>query len=239
MRANQISSGFDSGLEWYNWRAGQLIQRLEQIGLHRLISGDARVVEVGSGPVGVCSFFPAAERVAVDPLADEYARNPALVEARKPTVSYRCGTGEDLPCSSGRYDLAIIENCIDHVQHVEGVMAELSRVLKPDGVLYLTVNNRTRWGYVVHRLLSKLKVDRGHPHTFTPAKTLELIARSGFAPLDVNIGSYAEAKRANGGSSDARARLKALLGISEYLVSTIAVRQSQLEIDHGGTAIAA
>lgn len=219
--AKNIASGSD-GLDWYRWRADQLIKRLKRLNLHRLTSGSARIIEVGSGPVGVCTFFPGVERLAVDPLMDQYSSQPAFTKARNPEVKYVQGVGERLPSPSGHFDLAIIENCIDHVHDVDAVMRELGRVLKPDGILYLTVNNRSRPGYFVHRLLSRLKIDRGHPHTFTPRRTRDLIRQSGFQPRDIEVGSYLQATRADLSSGKARDLFKALLGVSEYVVSVIA-----------------
>ncbi|HWC75712.1 MAG TPA: hypothetical protein VG454_17430, partial [Gemmatimonadales bacterium] len=71
--ASRIAAGSESQLDWYRWRADQLVTRLRTIGLARLTDGTARVVEVGSGPIGVVGFFPAAERVAIDPLDPYYA----------------------------------------------------------------------------------------------------------------------------------------------------------------------
>jgi SAM-dependent methyltransferase len=219
--AKDIDSGFGD-LGWYRWRADQLINRLKRLNLHRLTSGNARIIEVGSGPVGVCTFFPGAERLAVDPLMDQYSSHPAFAKARDPEVKYLQGVRERLPSPSSHYDLAIIENCIDHVHDVDAVMRELSRVLKPGGILYLTVNNRSWAGYFVHRLLSRLKIDRGHPHTFTPGRTRDLIRQSGFQLRDIEVGSYLQATRTDLASGKARDLLKALLGVSEYVVSVIA-----------------
>lgn len=230
--ATRVAEGKGS-LGWYRWRAGELRKRLERLDLGQLAEGGAKVLEVGGGPIGVCTFFPGQERMAVDPLADAYAENPQLVELRDPEVEYRQGVGESLPCPDSSYDLVIIENCIDHVQDVEGVMAELKRVLKPGGVLYLTVNNRSAYGYYVHRILSRLQIDRGHPHTFTPRRTVELISESGFRPLNVEIGSYRQARREDLASGDRRARLKALLGVSEYVVSVVAVREPEKQASDG------
>jgi SAM-dependent methyltransferase len=223
-QARRIAAGAEGQLEWYRWRSDQLVDRLERLGMGRLTSGEARIVEVGSGPIGVVTYFPGTERVAVDPLAAEYARNAVLSELRDSGVDYRAGVGEKLPCPSDAYDLAIIENCIDHVQDVSGVMGELVRVLRRGGVLYLTVNNRTRWGYLVHRLLSRLRIDPGHPHTFTPDRTASLIEGRGFRIVDFTVGSYAQARREDATSPELKARLKARLGISEYLVSLVAVK---------------
>jgi len=222
--AQEIARGSRSQLDWYRWRADQLASRLRALGLSRLLDGSARVLEVGSGPVGVISFFPARERIAVDPLEAFYTSSPVLTGLRDPRVEYRTGGGERLPCESDRYDLAILENCIDHVQDVGAVMRELRRVLVPAGVLYLTVNCRTRWGFLVHRALSRLRVDAGHPHTFTPRRAQALIGRSGFAIRSLEVGSYTEALWADLRSPETRSRIKGLLGVSEFLASAIALR---------------
>lgn len=223
--ATQIVGGAASRLDWYQWRADQLAQRLRSVGLQHAASGQARVVEVGSGPVGVTTFFPARERLAVDPLQKEYEKNAAFLGYRDPEVQYLEGVGEDLPCESGGYDLVIIENCIDHVRDVDGVMTEIGRVLKPDGVLYLTVNTRTRWGYVAHRILSNLQIDRGHPHTFTPLRAERLVRAYGFTPLSIEVESALRAHWNDLRAPDLRTRVKCLLGVSESLLTLVAQRR--------------
>lgn len=223
-QGRRIADGTASQLDWYRWRADQLEKRLRNLGLDYLADGDARMVEVGSGPIGILTYFPAAERIAVDPLAEEYARSQTLCELRNPEVTYRKGVGEELPCPDEHYDMAAIENCIDHVQDADAVMRELVRVLRPGGILYLTVNNRTRVGYWVHRLLSRLRIDRGHPYTFTPRRTAKLLERHGFKIVELQKGSFLRAWREDILAEGARAKLKAILGISEYLVSVVAVR---------------
>jgi SAM-dependent methyltransferase len=224
-QAADIAAGTASQLEWYGWRADQLAQALRDAGLGNLSAGDASVVEVGSGPVGVASFFPARVRVAVDPLERVYAANPVLTAHRSPDVDYRQGRGEALPCDDGAFDLAIIENCIDHVQDMHGVMRELRRVLRPGGTLYLTVNCRSAKGYWVHRVLSRLRLDPGHPHTFTPARVGRLVEDHGFRPLRTwELQSHGEARRADLASSSRKDRLKGYLDVSEFAVAVIAER---------------
>jgi len=220
--ATHIADGSVSQLDWYRWRAEQLMLRLCAVDLGHLTEGGARVLEVGSGPIGVVGFFPAAERVAIDPLESSYARNATLTTLRSPAVDYRQGAAEALPCESGHYNLAIIENCIDHVRDVRAAMRELRRALTASGALYLTVNCRTRWGFLVHRALSRLRVDSGHPYTFTPRRARALLRNHGFHTLQFEVASYAEARRADFSAPEGRARLKALLGVSEFLVSAVA-----------------
>jgi SAM-dependent methyltransferase len=220
--AARIADGSRSQLEWYRWRAEQLVLRLRSLGLENLTDGRARVLEIGSGPVGVVGFFPAAERLAIDPLEPYYASNATLTAVRNAVVEYREGSAEALPCESGGYDLVIMENCIDHVRDVTGAMGEIKRALRPSGSLYFTVNCRTGWGFIVHRALSRLRVDAGHPHTFTPHRAKRLLRDNGFKTLQFEVGSYEVARQADLASPERRARLKGLLGISEFVVSAVA-----------------
>jgi SAM-dependent methyltransferase len=210
---------------WYGWRAEQLAQHLREAGFAPLADGSARILEVGSCPVGVARYFPARIRVAVDPLDRVYASNPGLAAHRSPEVTYVEGRGEALPCADAAFDLVIIENCIDHVQNMDAVMRELRRVLAPAGLLYLTVNCRAPMGYWVHRVLSRLRIDPGHPHTFTPERINRLFARHGYRVAHRwNQQEYAESRAADWRSASAKDRLKALLGVSEFAVAAFGVR---------------
>lgn len=224
-QASAIAVGAAAQLDWYRWRAEQLIERLRVLGLPHHTNGSARVLEVGSGPVGVSAFYPARERLAIDPLADIYAEIPELSALRSPEVTYRKGMGESLPAATKGYDLVMIENCIDHVRSIEEVMTELERVLRPGGILYLTVNCRTSWGFLVHRLLSRLGIDRGHPHTFTADRARSLVSRGPFDLLWFEVGSPAAARHEDLASPDRRTRLKGVLGVSEFVASALAQRR--------------
>lgn len=222
--AGLIDDGSRPQFQWYRWRAQRLVERLDRLGLQHLTDGTARVVEVGGGPVGVVAFFPAAERIAVDPLSHFYASNPTLSRLQDANVLYCGSVGEALPCRTRRYDLAIMENCIDHVRDVNAVMGELSRVLNREGVLFLTVNCRTRLGFLVHRILSRLRIDAGHPHTFTVRRVAGLLRSSHFDILTLEAGSYTKAALADLRSPKLRDRFKAFLGVSEFLVTVVARR---------------
>src|SRR5437899_6265651 len=124
--ATRIADGSTSQLDWYRWRAEQLVLRLRALGLERLVNRGARVIEVGCGPVGVAAFFPAAERMAVDPLERTTPPTP-LAALRDPAVDYREGSVEALPCESGHYDPGIIPTCRAHVRRMHAAMPRLRR----------------------------------------------------------------------------------------------------------------
>ena len=73
--------------------------------------------------------------------------------------------------------------------------------------------------------LSRLRVDAGHPHTFTPRRARALLRDHGFTTLQFEVGSYEAARREDLAAPALRARLKGHLGVSEFLVSAVA-RQS-------------
>jgi hypothetical protein len=101
-------------------------------------------------------------------------------------------------------------------------MQELKRALTDNGTLYFTVNCRTHWGFLMHRALSRLRIDAGHPHTFTARRAQRLLQGHGFRMLQFEVGSYAEARRADLTAPDLRTRFKGVLGVSEFLASAVA-----------------
>ena len=52
-QAKQIAAGATQQLGFYKWRANQLTERLQSLGLSDLTAGKSRIIEVGSGPIGV------------------------------------------------------------------------------------------------------------------------------------------------------------------------------------------
>lgn len=223
-QARKIADRAGADLDFYRWRADDLVRRLRAEGRDDLVDGSASVVEIGCGPVGVAGFFPATRRIAVDPLEGFYRTNQKLVERREPGVDYREGVGELLPAEDASADLVLIENCIDHTRDVDAVMKEIIRVLKPGGIMHLTVNCRIPPGFVVHRTLSRLAVDAGHPHTFTAGKARALVDdRPELRMVRMEQGSFLAAMRQDlqGTSRD---KVKALLGVSEFVVSMLAER---------------
>jgi SAM-dependent methyltransferase len=219
--ANEIVEGSYDKVNFYQWRAADLERRLREAGVQDVTDGSSRVLEIGSGPIGVAAYFPAASRVAVDPLEDFYSRNERLIELRQPDMEYRVGQGEALPVGDGEFDLAIMENCIDHVRDPDAVMQEIRRVLRPNGVLYLTVNCRAVPGYYVHRLLSRLRVDAGHPHTFTAARLRRMVVRHGFEIQRSDEETFTAAWMADLRAPAWKDRMKGVLLVSEFVVSVI------------------
>jgi SAM-dependent methyltransferase len=103
----------------------------------RPIAEDARVLEVGSGPHGLVFFFGTKDAVGVDPLADEYARLFPQWQGRARTLR---AFGESLPFAAGSFDIVLSDNCVDHARDPSAILREISRVLRPGGLFYFSVN---------------------------------------------------------------------------------------------------
>lgn len=212
--AERIAAGTRDQLGWYSWRAEQLDHRLASIA-----DADARrgrVLEIGSGPIGIVNFLRWGDRCAIDPLEHFYKTKPALVSLRQPGVTYLDGTGEKLPFESGSCALVIIDNVIDHTYAPGRILQEIRRVLRPDGLLYLSVNVHRRWGAFLHTALAVLQIDRGHPYTFTSASLRRILRRHGFRVLTEEIGNYRAARTEDRKGPALRSRIKGWTGLSEF-----------------------
>jgi len=199
-------------LTWYKWRADRLVALLAE---HAPISNldQAEILEIGSGPVGMASFLPGRQVHAIDPLCDFYTSRPDLTHNRNPRVRYVNGGAEQLPWESGKFALVVIDNVIDHTQDPGRVLDEIVRVLAAKGVLYLSVNVRTRWGLMMRKLMERFEVDKGHPHSYTSEIMKTLVRSHGFTVLYDREQDRAEAKRIELKAGHARSVVKFLLGL--------------------------
>ncbi len=57
-------------------------------------------------------------------------------------ILFLCADGEALPWADDSLDVIVFNHIYEHVLDPDAVIAELRRVLKPDGVLYLGLGNR-------------------------------------------------------------------------------------------------
>lgn len=97
-----------------------------------------RVVQVGSAVRDAVHFMrPDIERIAVDPLMDFYRTEFGLPSNG---VVELVGMGEELPVEAGSCDGAICMNVLDHTWRPREVVAELRRVLRSGGLLFLGVD---------------------------------------------------------------------------------------------------
>ncbi|WP_208347237.1 class I SAM-dependent methyltransferase [Pseudaestuariivita rosea] len=95
-----------------------------------------RIVDIGCGPVGTLEWADiAAERVGVDPLAEEYLK----LNRGQQAMTYVEATAEDIPFDDGYFDVVSLFNSLDHVENVDAAIAEAVRLAKSGGIILLIV----------------------------------------------------------------------------------------------------
>jgi len=222
---DRIVSGASSQLSWYGWKASEMEKRLVGYFDDERRKG-AKVLEVGSGPIGIVSFLKWGERYTIDPLEDFYQSNLVLTQLRNSAVHYGKGQGENLPFENSYFSLVILDNALDHAHKAEDILKEIHRVLSANGLLYLAVNLHTRWGAFPHAIFSKLKIDAGHPYTFTLNSIRDFIQQCQFCILLESINDYYQAREQVRKSSSLKDKIKGYSGLSEFIYYAICSKEN-------------
>lgn len=103
---------------------------------------DKTVVTVGCGCTGDLSTWPARVKIAVDPLLYAYQKLGMLVAdepGTNPTIHLATGI-EDLPLVDECADIVICRNALDHMPDPAAGLAQVWRILRTDGRLFLSVD---------------------------------------------------------------------------------------------------
>jgi SAM-dependent methyltransferase len=221
---------------WYQSKAIRLAQLLREHCSDGLRPLEGQIVELGSGPVGIAPLLTAAPVWLIDPLARDYVKLSAFTRFRPSNASYFAACGEAIPVGSGVASLLIAENCLDHVRDVGAVVSEMRRVLKPGGILFLTVSCRSRLGWIVHRLLARWGLDAGHPHTMLKQDVVALLKANGFDERWHESESLLRVWWNDLVREGIRGKAKAILGVSEALLSCMFERTADDRMPNAVTA---
>jgi SAM-dependent methyltransferase len=99
------------------------------------------VVTIGCGCTGDLTTFPAAVKIALDPLLYAYQKLGLLLADRAGGRTIYLSLGaENLPLLDDFADLVICRNALDHMPKPELALAEIRRVLKHDGSFFASVD---------------------------------------------------------------------------------------------------
>ena len=129
----------------------------------------------------------------IDPSAEsvEAARVHAVSESLD--IEYTVGAGEQLPFPDESFDIAYCCDVLEHVDDLDRVLAETSRVLKPGGVyLYDTINRTRRSKLVMIKLMQEWRATalmEPNLHDWdmfiTPGELVAAIGRAGLENRDI------------------------------------------------------
>jgi len=111
------------------------------LGQHSIWMEGKTVVTIGCGCTGDLVAFPAAVKIAVDPLLYVYQKLGMLMDdAVGNRTIYLSMGAENLPLLDEFADLVICRNALDHMLDPSITTKELWRVLKKDGALFVSVD---------------------------------------------------------------------------------------------------
>jgi len=71
-------------------------------------------------------------------------------------IEYKVGSAENIPAINNLFDVVICADCLEHVEDIEKVISEISRVLKKDGIFCYDTINRN----VLSKIIAIWFVDR-------------------------------------------------------------------------------
>lgn len=100
------------------------------------------VVSIGCGCSGDLAVWPAATKIAVDPLLYVYQKLGMLLEdaAHTTRTIYLSVAGEELALLDECADLVLCRNALDHMLDSKQGLQEMWRILKRDGLLFVSVD---------------------------------------------------------------------------------------------------
>jgi len=103
---------------------------------------DKSVVSIGCGCTGDLTAWPAAVKIAVDPLLYTYQKLDMLLEDLDDTsrTIHLAVSAEDLPLLDECAHLVICRNALDHIQDPAQALHQMWRILRADGKLFLSVD---------------------------------------------------------------------------------------------------
>ena len=124
---------------FYQFLADDTIERLAA---HTSLAGQF-VLDVGGGPGYVAQALRSAGAFC---LVAEYSSDELFLHGRHPDAALR-GDGQDLPIRSAQVDICHSSNVLEHVRDPEAMLAEMVRVVRPGGLIYLSFTNwLSPWG---------------------------------------------------------------------------------------------
>lgn len=115
---------------------------LDRLGAFTSIDGRV-VLDVGGGP----GYVAAAVRAAGGRcLVAEYSRDELFLHGRVPQSAVQADA-QALPVRDGSVDVCHSSNVLEHVRDPERMLDEMIRVVRPDGLVYLSFTNwLSPWG---------------------------------------------------------------------------------------------
>ncbi len=171
-------------LVYRNWQRVHGVRRLELAVLTAFLglSGRCRILDVGSGKGAFCGVLARSGHfvVGVDPSVTALSIAKTYVDSEG---RFLLGCGEDLPLADGSFDRAVSVCVLEHTRDDAKVLAEVFRVLAPEGLFALTVDCLNS-PYVSEAFRAHHVREYRCNRLYSEARLRELLAKVGFETLE-------------------------------------------------------
>ncbi|HZF64827.1 MAG TPA: bifunctional 2-polyprenyl-6-hydroxyphenol methylase/3-demethylubiquinol 3-O-methyltransferase UbiG [Chitinophagaceae bacterium] len=124
------------------WRVGYSSRIIKHVGINP-IGKMALEVGCGGGILTEEIRKMGYATTGIDPSAESLHTATHHAKASGLDIWYDKGTGENLPYANASFDCVFCCDVLEHVQDLPKVIAQIARVLKPNGVFFYDTLNRT------------------------------------------------------------------------------------------------
>jgi SAM-dependent methyltransferase len=122
--------------KWQPDTTGEFLMEVGNIESASFFGGKV-LIDIGCGPMGTLAWADmASERIGVDPLADRYRR----FDIASHNMKYLKAFAENIPLADEYADVVFSTNSLDHVDDLQATVAEIRRILKPEGHFIGSIN---------------------------------------------------------------------------------------------------
>jgi len=106
--------------------------------------------------------------------------------ARKRGLSIKCGTLESLKLKKNKYNVVLCQDVAEHLQNPVGSLKLISKILKPNGLLYIiTPNVSGNWSKVLKSFWYHYKPEE-HISYFSPETISLALKKASFTDIKIN-----------------------------------------------------
>ena len=161
------------------WRSpGEERMRFRKAARLARVPTGAAVLDIGARDGGLRGFLPPGVKYQGIDIAPEFAGSDVLIQ----------DISNGIPFPDGAYDFVFCIEVLEHVPNPYGTLGEIHRVLKPGGVLVLSVPNPYHLKEIIWNVL-RIPDRQGHIYGWTRQTMTKLGEMNGFR-LERTGGTY-------------------------------------------------